>query len=195
MVKAKSYTDRIFHRVHRTGEELKNDLPNLIERAIEQEVWKQSIDPSTGEPFKNAGLWLVANFPLGPAVGQGRFAIDYEDCIQLCKDRPEIKDLLVKHRPKRKNGRPAKAETVDNVNGLVKKAGNSRLYIEERLQRDHPEIWQAYLKGEYKSARQAGIKAGFVKDTDDPLTRLKMSWNKATKKQRAAFLKWMQEAG
>jgi hypothetical protein len=36
----------------------------------------------------------------------------------------------------------SKKETVDNVNGFEKPTGNSRLYIEERLQRDHPEIWQ-----------------------------------------------------
>jgi hypothetical protein len=104
MAELKTYTDKIFHRVHRTGEELKNDLPNWIERAIETEVWKQAVNPSTGKAFENAGQWLVANYPLGPAVGNGRFAIDYEDCINLCKDRPEIKDLLVRHRPKQKAG-------------------------------------------------------------------------------------------
>lgn len=193
MADIKNYTDRIFHRVHRTGEELKNDLPNLIGRAVEAEIWKQTINPSTGKPFENVGQWLVANYPLGPAVGNGRFAIDYDDCITLCKNRPETKDLLVRHRPKRKNGRPVKEETVYNVNSLPKMVGNSRLYIEERLQRDHSEIWQAYLRGEYKSARQAGIAAGFIKDTHDPLLRLKSNWNRATKKQRAEFLKWMQE--
>jgi len=43
--------------------------------------------------------------------------------------------MLVKFRPKKPNGRPPK-ETVDNVNGFEKKTGNSRLYIEERLQRE-----------------------------------------------------------
>jgi hypothetical protein len=194
MAELKAYTDKIFNRVHRTGEELKNDLPNWIERAIETEVWKQAISPATGKQFENAGQWLVANYPLGPAVGHGRFAIDYDDCIQLCKDRPEIKDMLVRHRPKRSVGQPKKESIVDNVNNTSdRKTGNSRLYIEERLQRDHKVIWNAYLRGEYKSARQAGIAAGFIKDAHDALKRLKSNWNKATKTQRNAFLKWIKE--
>jgi hypothetical protein len=200
-----TFTDRIFHRVHRTGEEIKNDLPNLIERSIEQEAWKDAVNPATGKPFANAGEWLVARYPLGPGVGHGRFAITYDDCIRLSDDRPKLKDMLVKHRPKSKSGGNGSNQhtkkdsaTVDNVNNClppaaVRKTGNSRLYIEERLERDHAEIWQAYLRGEYKSARQAGIAAGFVKDTHDPLMRLKANWKKATKKQRKEFILWTQK--
>jgi hypothetical protein len=196
-----TFTDRIFHRVHRTGEEIKNDLPNLIERSIEQEAWKDAVNPATGKPFANAGEWLVARYPLGPGVGHGRFAITYDDCIRLSDDRPKLKDLLVRHRPKGKAGGDRQSDKaksiVDNINNgqsaVVRKTGTSRLYIEERLQRDHADIWQAYLRGEYKSARQAGIAAGFVKDTHDPLMRLKANWKKATKKQRKEFILWTQK--
>ena len=199
-----TFTDRIFHRVHRTGEEIKNDLPNLIERAIEREEWKHAVNPATGKPFENAGQWLVARYPLGPGVGHGRFAITYDDCIRLSDDRPKLKDLLVRHRPKSKGGRPEKNQPVDNINRLtVRKTGTSRLYIEERLQRDHKDIWQEYINAEkgkdgnvkYKSARQAGIAAGFVKDSHDPLQRMKSNWNKATKKQRKDFILWTQKEG
>lgn len=202
MANKATFTDRIFHRVHRTGEEIKNDLPNLIERSIEQEAWKDAINPATGKPFANAGEWLVARYPLGPGVGHGRFAITYDDCIRLSDDRPALKDLLVKHRPKRSVGQPKKESIVDNVNDLSdRKTGNSRLYIEERLQRDHKAIWQAYINGtkdedgniKYKSARQAGIAAGFVKNGHDPLQRMKSNWNKATKKQRKEFILWTQK--
>lgn len=186
-------TNKIFDRVHRTGEEIKNDLPNWVERFIEAEGWSRVIDPSTGKPFANIGQWLVANYPLGPGMGNGRYAISYEEFIALCADRPKLKDLLVKHRPKRKNGVHAKPnDAFDNVKSTPK-TGNSRLYIEERLQRDHPEIWKSYLNGEIKSARQAGIKAGFINDAHDPLKRLKSNWNKATKKQRKDFIKWIEE--
>lgn len=202
-----SFTDRIFHRVHRTGEEIKNDLPNLIERAIEKEEWKTAVNPATGKHFANIGEWLVARWPLGPAIGQGRFAISYDDLIQLSSDRPKLKDVLVRHRPKSKEGatvgnkNAAKHKTtVYNVNSCLpstapRKTGNSRLYIEERLERDHKEIWQAYLRGEYKSARQAGIAAGFVNDDHDPLKRMKSNWNKATKKQRKEFILWAKQEG
>ena len=192
MTSKATFTDRIFHRVHRTGEEIKNDLPNLIERSIEQEAWKDAVNPATGKPFANAGEWLVARYPLGPGVGHGRFAITYDDCIRLSDDRPKLKDLLVRHRPKGKRGPKTEDNCFDNVKTIsTQKTGNSRLYIEERLQRDHAEMWQAYLRGEYKSARQAGIAAGFVKDTHQKLTPLQAllkSWEHATAADRAAFL-------
>lgn len=187
-------TDKIFNRVHRTGEEIKNDLPNWVERFIAAEGWKQVIDPSTGEPFSNIGKWLVANYPLGPGMGHGRYSLTYEEFVTLCADRPKLYDLLRKHKPKSKGGRPVKDKPVDNVNRFTeRKTGNSRIYIEERLQRDHPKIWKRYLNGEIKSARQAGIEAGFVKDTHDPLMRLKSYWNKASKPQQKEFLKWIKD--
>lgn len=185
-------TNKIFDRVHRTGEEIKNDLPNWVERFIKARGWESTINPATGKPFENIGQWLVASYPLGPGMGDGRYSISYDEFIALCEDRPKLKDLLVKHRPKSKGGRPTKEKPVDIINGFSgRKTGTSRLYIEERLQRDHKEIWQEYLNGKIKSARQAGIKAGFVKDTHDPLMRLKANWNRATKKQQKAFIDWI----
>lgn len=189
-------TNKIFDRVHRTGEEIKNDLPNWVERFIEAKGWSKVIDPETGKPFDNIGKWLVANYPLGPGMGNGRYAISYDEFIALCADRPKLKDLLVKHRPKGKRGPKPKDNSFDNVKEIAApKTGNSRLYIEERLQRDHPEVWSLYLNGDIKSARQAGIKAGFIKDTHDALKRLKSNWNKATAKQRKEFLSWVKQQG
>ena len=71
------------------------------------------------------------------------------------------------------------------------KPGNSRAYIEQRLSRDFKDIWKAYLAGEFRSARQAGIAAGFIKDQHDALMRLKSNWNKATKSQKKEFRKWL----
>ncbi len=108
---------------------------------------------------------------------------------------PDVKELLVTHRPVRSNGRPKKTdtETSDNVRRFpVSKEGtNCRAYIEQRLSRDFKDIWKAYLAGEYPSARQAGIAAGFIKDGHDALMRLKSNWNKATKSQKKEFRKWI----
>lgn len=188
-------TNKIFDRVHRTGEEIKNDLPNWVERFIKAKGWTKIVDPSTGRPFENVGKWLVANYPLGPGMGQGRYAITYDEFIALCEDRPKLKDMLIQHRPKGKRGGDRRSEDFKVSNTKFEKPAtpNSRLYIEERLQRDHSAIWEQYLNGGFKSARQAGIKAGFIKDTHDPLCRLKSNWNKATKKQRHAFLMWIGE--
>ena len=186
-------TNKIFDRVHRTGEEIKNDLPNWVERFVKVKGWTKVVDPTTGNPFEDVGQWLVANYPLGPGMGQGRYAISYDEFIALCDDRPALKDLLVKHRPKRGKGQPKKESNVDIVNNTSeRKTGNSRMYIEERLQRDHQQIWKDYLAGKYKSARQAGIAAGFVKQGHDPVKRMKNYWLKATGNQRKEFMKWVE---
>lgn len=185
-------TNKIFDRVHRTGEEIKNDLPNWVERFVEAKGWTKVVDPATGKPFDNVGQWLVANYPLGPGMGQGRYAISYDEFIALCDDRPKLKDLLVKHRPKRQGKRTDLVDNVNEVKPSGRKDGNSRLYIEERLQRDHQQIWRDYLGGKYKSARQAGIAAGFIQSGHDPVKRMKNYWSKATVKEKREFLKWIE---
>lgn len=184
-------TSKIFDRVHRTGEEIKNDLPNWVERAVENKSWKNSVNPSTGKPFATVGEWLVAGWPLGPGMGIGKHAITYDEFILLCENRPKLKKLLVESRPRRRGGRPTKeeAETHDNVMSLSKpKLGNSRAYLEDRLSRDFPQHWNDYIAGKYRSARQAAIAAGFLKDTHNPIVRLLNNWRKATKKQRKQFV-------
>lgn len=185
-------TNKIFDRVHRTGEEIKNDLPNWVERFVKVKGWTKVVDPTTGNPFEDVGQWLVANYPLGPGMGQGRYAISYDEFIALCDDRPALKDLLIKYRPKGKRGPKPKVDNCfDNIK-TTPKTGTSRLYIEERLQRDHQPIWKDYLAGKYKSARQAGIAAGFIKQGHDPVKRMKNYWLKATGNQRKEFMKWVE---
>lgn len=192
MADMKVYRDAIFKVVHRGGEEMNNNLPNWLERAVKDEVWKQVIDPATGKPFADVGRWLTVNWPLGPGVGIGEFAVSYDQCIKLCERKPGVKDLLTKHRPKRQGKR---TDLVDIINEEERRpTGTSRAYIEQRLQREFPDIWQAYLNNEYRSARAAAIAAGFIKDDGhDPLKRLKNYWAKATAKQRREFLAWIEQ--
>lgn len=184
----------IFNRIHRNGEHVKNDLPNWIERVIKNEAWRDATK-ANGDKFKTVGEWLVANYPYGPGCGQGRYAIKYDELIMLCDARKELKDTLIRYRPKGKRGPKTKGGNLcDYVTETKRVHGsNSRRYIEERLQRDHPEIWQDYLDGKYKSARAAGIAAGFIKDSHDPAIRIRASWKKLSKKQRKEFLEWIKE--
>jgi len=55
---------------------------------------------------------------------------------------------------------------VKGSNGNLLEPGRGKPYILARLARDHPDILAAYDRGEYRSARQAGIAAGFVKDVE-----------------------------
>lgn len=193
MADIKLFRDKLFGFVHRGGHDMKNAFPNWLHMAVEQEIWKQANDPATGKPFADVGRWLVVNWPIGPGVGIGEFALTYDECIQLCERDPKLKDLLVKHRPVGKAGgdrQSAKGKSSFD-NPPKRLAGTSKAYLERRLQRDHPAIWKAYLNGEYRSARAAGIAAGFVKPTNDPATLIRTTWKKLTPKQRLAFKTWM----
>lgn len=180
--------NKIFDRVHRTGEEVKNDLPNWVERAVKNETWKQSINPATGKQFETVGEWLVASWPLGPGMGSSEFSITYDEFIVLCEKRPALKKLLVESRPKRPGARTDLCDNITEVN-KPKHGSTSRAYLEDRLARDFPEHWQDYIDGKYRSARQAAIAAGFLKDTHNPIDRLLTNWRKASKAQRLEFVK------
>lgn len=189
----------IFDRVHRTGEEIKNHLPSWVERVVESGAWKKERN-AEGKPFETVGDWLTANYPLGPGVGQGKFAIRYEELIELCEGNySELQKLLKDNRPKRKrggNGSNQHRQLANDSDGMncdkAPKPGNSRQYIEERLRREFPAIWKDYLAGKYPSARKAAIAAGFIKDSHDPLMRLKSNWKRASVKQRKEFMKWLE---
>lgn len=56
----------------------------------------------------------------------------------------------------------AQQDQGDNV--TLKKRGNNEDYIKARLKRDHPMIAEELEQGQHRSARAAGIAAGFVKD-------------------------------
>lgn len=196
-VNYKVLQERLFKRVHRTGEEIKNDFPNILRACIQYEAWKH-FQKADGKPFENLGEWLVYSFPNGVSMGGTTSAISYEDALQLCKDDQELHGTLVKYRPdgrsftSRHNAKKDKSN-VDKVNvRLPKRAtGNTRAYIEQRLQAEFPVIWKQYIRGEFRSARAAGIAAGFIKDTHDPVMRLKANWNKASRKQQNEFLRWL----
>lgn len=68
----------------------------------------------------------------------------------------------------RKRGRPKKGEAKKDNNIIFsespKAQGTSADYIKARLRRDHPEIAEELERGKHRSARAAGIAAGFIKD-------------------------------
>ena len=60
--------------------------------------------------------------------------------------------------------RSEQAQQDQGVNhNLIKGTGNAD-YIKARLRRDHPEIAEELEQGQHRSARAAGIAAGFIKD-------------------------------
>ncbi len=112
-----------------------------LEKLEETKGYEQLVNRE-GEPFKSALDFYEAPEPFG--LGNP---------VRL---RERIEDL-------RDQGKRGKGKKGSN-NNLFSKTGRGKKYILARLARDHPDILAAFERGEYRSARQAGIAAGFVKD-------------------------------
>ena len=61
-------------------------------------------------------------------------------------------------------GGDRRSEEFQPNNISLKSHGTSADYIKARLRRDHPEIAEELQQGKHRSARAAGIAAGFIKD-------------------------------
>ena len=184
--------NQLFDRIHKTGEEMKNDFPNKLRRAIETEAWQHFSD-AEGKPFENLVDWLAYTFPNGASMGEGRNAITYEEALQLCAGHPEVHRVLAGSAPKRKPGRKKDGDQLKPVRVLIdrgRSTSRSSLLL-MRLANESPDIYQAYLRNEYKSVHAAAEAAGFVKRANDPLPRLKSFWKRASKRDRQAFRKWL----
>lgn len=77
--------------------------------------------------------------------------------------KAEVEVALKSHGGDRRSDE-ARKDREDQVDIINLKGGTQAAYIRARLERDHPEIAEQLEQGEFKSARQAGIAAGFVKD-------------------------------
>jgi hypothetical protein len=62
------------------------------------------------------------------------------------------------------NGGDRRSDDFHPNNVSLKSHGNSAEYIKARLKRDHPEIAEELEQGQHRSARAAGIAAGFIKN-------------------------------
>ena len=65
--------------------------------------------------------------------------------------------------------------------------GETASYLVRRLKRDAPDVADALARGEYRSARAAGIAAGIVK-VPSTLHKLLSLWSRASQDERDAFL-------
>jgi hypothetical protein len=90
--------DLLFNRIHRTGEQIKNDFPNLLRSAIQNEVWRH-FTTAEGKPFEDLVAWLHYSFPCGLSMGAGQHVISYEDALQLTEGAPEVHRVLLEHAP------------------------------------------------------------------------------------------------
>jgi hypothetical protein len=174
--------DHLFDRIHKNGELLKNDFPNILRAAIESEAWKHFADPN-GRPFKNLVEWLHSTYPHGASMGQGTHAISYDEAVKLTEGVSDVHRVLAAESPSKR----VREETA--------KSPPPRRYkpsMSARLQQQHPKAYQQYLFGEIRSISAAGKAAGLVKERPPQnLARAKAAYTKMTAEERAEFLEWI----
>lgn len=184
--------DHLFDRIHKNGEQLKNDFPNKLRTAIEAEAWKQFSD-GEGRPFRNLVEWLHYTFPNGVSMGQGKHSISYEEALKLTEGAPDVHRMLAAHAPHRGAGR-RKTESNNGLSTSHFPRRQSQLgsvaVLSARLAQEKPKFYDRYLRGEFKTVTAAATEAGLLKD-DVNLRRAKSAFRMMTPRQRGEFLAWM----
>jgi len=178
--------DHLFDRIHKTGEQVKNDFPNILRAAIETEAWKHFTD-TEGKPFKSLIEWLHSTYPNGASMGQGKHAISYEEALKLTEAVSDVHRVL-------EHESPSKRIREQNVNSAPPRRYKPSIYA--RVEHEDSNAYQKYLLGEYRSISAAAKAAGLVKvKPNQNLARAKAAFRKMTAKERTEFLKWMKREG
>jgi hypothetical protein len=174
--------DHLFDRIHKTGEQVKNDFPNILRAAIETEAWKHFTD-AEGKAFKNLGDWLLSTYPNGASMGQGKHAINYDDALKLTEAVSDVHRVL-------KDNSPSKRIREQNANSAPPRRYKPSIYA--RVQHEDPNAYRQYLFGEARSISAAAKAAGLVKiKLHQNLARAKAAFRRMTVEERAEFVKWM----
>ena len=184
-----SVRDHLFDRVHRTGEEIKNDFPNSLRWAIKNQVWKRFRN-SQGKPFKDLVSWLHHAFPNGVSMGAGRYAITYEEALKLTEGCSDVHRVLAENAPKGTPGRKGNGLVDRPILDRRQGRSGSRCVLSVRLAQEKKKFYEAYLSGNYRSVTAAAIAAGLIKG-DGNMRRLKSAYRKSTAQERKEFKKWM----
>ncbi len=93
--------DHLFDRIHKTGEQVKNDFPNILRTAIKNEAWKHFSD-AEGKPFKNLAEWLLSAYPNGTGMGHGKHAISYDEALKLTEAVSDVHGALEHDSPSKR---------------------------------------------------------------------------------------------
>lgn len=178
--------DHLFDRIHKTGEMVKNDFPNILRAAIETEAWRHFTDRE-GKPFKNLVEWLHSTYPHGVSMGQGKHALSYDETLKLTEASADVHRVL-------DNDRPTKRIREQNARSVPPK--RYKPSISARLQEEDPKAYREYLIGQTRSISEAARAVGLVKaKPHQNLARAKAAFRKMTASERSEFLDWMKAEG
>ena len=115
-----------------------------------EELGYESADEMLEKELEIPPDWVRMAAAVLQATGENLSKIEVDQAIELKSHGGD------------RRSEQAQQDQDDNV--ILKQQGNSADYIKARLRRDHPEIAEELERGEHRSARAAGIAAGFVKD-------------------------------
>ena len=159
-------------------------VANTIVVVIREEAWRKRVI-RTGELVECGSFLELLTAP--PLKGFGE---DPKRVEALLKDDVEALRMFraATTGPKHKH----KTSDPDGSNVTIKvERGTSRAYTLDRLHRESPALYGEVVAGTL-SANQAAIRAGFRK-TKTPLEQLRHWWQKASVRERKAFVADMQK--
>lgn len=181
---------------HQMGiNELTQVLPNILSEVVKRKAWKGREKKgggtfSTFYEFATAPLWQGLGL-----TGEGR-ALKYEDAIRYCAVmHKKIANLLREQIPAlAKQGGTGANQHASKGSDATSAKDRGATYLARRLKRDAPEIAAALARGEYRSARQAAIAAGIVKEPT-PLKKTQLAFLKLDVASRQEFDLWRATQG
>jgi hypothetical protein len=182
--------DHLWNRIHRTGEEMKNDFPNILRKAVETAAW-QHFTNAEGKPYSSLVEWLHGGWPGGCMMGAGQDVLTFEEALKLTEGHPEVHRVLAENASKARTKEKAKGPVALVLTQLNHRSSRSSVVLGMRLLEEYPDFYKKWQEGEFGSLRAAAIAAGLVKSQSLPLPRLKFFWKKAGKKEREAFQQWL----
>jgi hypothetical protein len=168
------------YRSLRGGEHGLKVVPDLIRRAIEQEVWAER----KVHQMRNK----IASFPSFRAYIEASPPEGLGATLELCESMiAGDQETLVLFRRATVGKKHVHKADADNVS-IKPGHGNSRAYTLDRLERERPDLF-AKVKAGVLSANAAAIAAGFRKPMS-PLEHIRKLWHKLDKADRQRHLEW-----
>lgn len=195
------------YRMAQSGLQSARELASAIEQLHDYDgagSWRKATR-ADGSTFKTFREYAAYRNPPGLGFNADDGAADVDAIIsrliQFDRNRPAIKYLggSVRGTPSeaRKGKRyAAKDKSEKGAVSTIAKANTSSVAgLADRLQRDFPKVWDAYMNGEHRTVNAAARAAGIVPDRHNPVNEARQAWNRMTKAQRKKFREMVRAAG
>lgn len=167
-------------------------LNRFVETFTEFEGWR-SLTSSIGWPYSSFEDFCLDSRPDGLGLSRATLEkwlakFEWVRSPQAMAADDEVKPLA-EH-----GNRTGEENSRNKGSDATSVSDRGAAYLVRRLKRDAPEVAEALARGEFPSARAAGIAAGIVKvpTTADLLRKV---WAKAGKEEREEFLRWVCQEG